>query len=144
MGACQYEGRYRAAAELYAEIIASDARLADDQQNRLRFLATCSAALAGSGRDRDARGLDESGRLHWRKQARDWLRSDLALFRKPFKSNTGRDRESLEATLSDWLTEPDLACLRDPQSCKELLPSEQKEFQALCEDVRALIAETKK
>ncbi len=70
MGICRFEGRYRVAAELYAEIMASDARLADDLNSRTRFLAACSAALAGAGSDRDPGRLDEAGLLRWRKQAR--------------------------------------------------------------------------
>jgi eukaryotic-like serine/threonine-protein kinase len=70
MGICRFEGRYRVAAELYVEIMASDARLSDDLNSRTRFLAACSAALAGLGSDRDPRRLDEAGLLRWRNQAR--------------------------------------------------------------------------
>ena len=79
---CRSEKRYRASAELYAELFSADPRFADDLNARSRYNAACSAALAGAGRGRDAGALDESGRLRWRNQARDWLRADLALARK--------------------------------------------------------------
>ncbi len=143
LGVCQFEERHRAAADLYAEILASDPHLADDLNAKTRYLAACSAALAGAGRGQDAGGLDESGRLRWRKQARDWLRADLELARRLSKSRHTGLREFLKTTLETWSTDPDLAVLRDPGGCDGLLPSEQEEFRALCENLRLLIDETK-
>jgi tetratricopeptide (TPR) repeat protein len=143
LGACQFEGRYRAAAELYADIISSDTRFADDLNTMCRYRASCSAALAGAGRGQDAGTLDAAGRLRWRNRARDWLRADLAAARKLSSSNAGGLSEFLRTTLNNWLNAPELAGLRDPDACKGLLPSEQKEFQTLCGDLRALSIETR-
>jgi eukaryotic-like serine/threonine-protein kinase len=143
LGPCQYEGRYRAAAEIYVEVLASDSQLSDDLFGGMRYRAACTAAAAGSGRGHDAAGLDGAGRLRWRKQARDWLRADLDVARKLAKSRSGELNGFLKLTLKNWSTDPDLAALRDRDACKGLLPSEQKEFLALCEEFRILTNEPK-
>ena len=139
LGACQFERRYRAAAGIYSEILASEPRLAGDLNSKTRYLAACAAASAGAGRGLDAGTLDESERFRRRKQARDWLRADLGLARKLAETDSVGLREFLQFTLRAWLTDPDLAGLRDPDACKGLLPSEQQEFRRLCEALRILI-----
>jgi eukaryotic-like serine/threonine-protein kinase len=139
LGVCQFEGRYRAAAGIYEEILASDARLANDLRAGTRYRAACTAASVGAGSGQDAGGLGESERLHWRNQARDWLRADRDLVRKLSKA----ERVDLPEFSKTWSTDPDLAGLRDTAACKGLHPSEQQEFRALCEEVRILIDGTK-
>ena len=143
LGACQFEGRYRAAVEIYAEVLAADTRLADDVFGETRYRAACTAAAAGSGRGRDADGLDEAERARWRQQARDWLRADLEELRRLSKSARKGLPGFLRETLKHWSTDPDLAALRDPNACQGLLPEEQKAFQDLCDQLRILADETK-
>jgi hypothetical protein len=45
---------------------------------RPNYRAARCAALAGCGRGADGANLSEAERAPWRKQARDWLRADLA------------------------------------------------------------------
>jgi hypothetical protein len=143
LGACQFEGRNRAAAAIYAEVLSADTQLADDVFGGTRFRAACTAAAAGAGRGRDADSLDEEGRARWRKQARDWLRADLEESRRLSKSEKNGLQEFLKERLRNWSTDPDLAALRDRDVCTGLLPAEQKEFQGLCNELRILAGETK-
>ena len=143
LGACQFEGRYRAAAEIYAEVLSADTRLADDVFGETRYRAACTAAAAGSGRGQDADRLDEAERARWRQQARDWLRADLEELRRLSKSARKGLPGFLRDTLKHWSTDPDLAALRDPNACQGLLPEEQKAFQDLCDQLRILTDETK-
>ena len=143
LGACQFEGRYTAAAEIYAEVLFSDTQLADDVFGGTRFRAACTAAAAGAGRDRDADSLDEEGRARWRKQARDWLRADLEESKRLSKSAKNGLQGFLKDRLKNWLTDPDLSALQDRDVCKGLLPAEQNEFQRLCDELRVLADQTK-
>jgi eukaryotic-like serine/threonine-protein kinase len=143
LGACQFEGRYRAAAEIYAEVLSADTRLAADVFGETRYRAACTAAAAGSGRGRDAGRLDEVERARWRQQARDWLRADLEELRRLSKSASKGLPGFLRDTLKHWTTDLDLAGLRDPNTCQGLLPEEQKAFRDLCDQLRILTDETK-
>ncbi len=83
VGVCQYQGRYRAAARLYAEAFAADPGLADNLTTECRYrslreepfyervesvntegryLAARCAALAGCGRGKDAAKLSDAER----------------------------------------------------------------------------------
>jgi tetratricopeptide (TPR) repeat protein len=143
LGACQFEGQYRAAALIYSEVLTTDTHLADDLNAKTRYLAACMAASVGAGRRRETEGLDTSDRLRWRKQARDWLRADLDRARKLLEEKPPWLRDSLESTLKTWTTDPDLEGLRDAAACKELSIAEQKEFQSLSGDLGTLIHKIK-
>ncbi len=143
LGACQFEERYRAAAEIYTEVLASDPHLAGDLYSKTRYRAACTATWVGAGRGQDAGRLDEPERLRWRNQARQWLRADLDLARTLSKSDARGLREFLKNTLDTWLTDPDLSGLRDPNACQGLLPSERQEFRSLCEELRNLVVDPK-
>ena len=99
VGTCQSQGRYHTAARLYAEAFTADPGLADNLttecryrsteeepyyervesvNTEARYLAARCAALAGCGLGRDGAGLSRAERARWRKQARAWLRADLA------------------------------------------------------------------
>src|SRR5262249_48183665 len=102
VGICQFQGRYHAAAQLYADAFATDpasledltsecpgrAALGDRQPvgrveelaSECRYPAARCAALAGCGLGDDGAGLSEAERARWRRQARDWLRADLAVW----------------------------------------------------------------
>jgi hypothetical protein len=74
-----------------------------------------------------------------RKQARDWLRLDLAAWAKKVDTGTVGDRIQAEKTLSPWRDDPDLAGLRDAAALAKLPPAEGQECQALWQEVAALL-----
>ena len=112
VGICQFQGRYHAAARLYADAFAiapalaenlasacrSRAALGDKQPvsrveelaTECRYPAARCAALAGCGLGEDGAKLDEAERARWRRQARDWLRADLAVWALTLDSGSRR------------------------------------------------------
>ncbi|MHC5537455.1 hypothetical protein ACYOEI_04390, partial [Singulisphaera rosea] len=144
LGVCQSEGRYANASSIYGELLAADARLANDLNAGIRYRAACIAALAGAGLGVEGAGLDSNARLRWRQQSRDWLRDDLNLAKRLSETNVAVGlRGFLSNRLKAWKTDPDLAGLRDPNACNGLSPAEQRDFQDLIEALKALVEVTK-
>jgi hypothetical protein len=98
-----------------------------------------AAALAGGGQGDDAAGLGEPERAGLRKQARDWLRLDLAAWAKRVGAGTEADRIQARKTLAPWRDGPELAGLRDPDSLEKLPPAERQECRALWQEVADLL-----
>jgi serine/threonine-protein kinase len=136
---CFVSNYYATAARLYAQALVAAPRLTEDLRAGHRFNATCAAALAGGGRGNDAGSLAEREREALRKQAREWLRLDLAAWAK--KVDTGTDAERIQArkTLESWGGDSALAVVRDPAALDKLLPDERRECKKLWCDVNALI-----
>src|SRR5262249_8704609 len=78
LGACQFLGRHRAAAHLYADAFAADPKLMDDPNARHRYNAARAAVQVGCGRGADANDAEDAEQTGWRKQGLKWLRADLA------------------------------------------------------------------
>jgi hypothetical protein len=123
---------------MYAEVFASDPKLADDLKSAHRYNAACSAAMAGCGRAKDEPALSEAGRATLRRQALDWLRADLALRARQFESGKPESIADVSQKLAHWKTDPDLADVRDPAAMAKLPDDEQREWRALWAEVDAL------
>ena len=149
VGTCQSRGRYHTAARLYAQAFTADPRLADalttecryrsteeepfyerveSVNTEARYLAARCAALAGSGLGSDAAGLSRDERARWRKQARAWLRADLALWGKALDSGFEQDISLAKRMLTHWQIEPDLAGIRDLKALDEASAEERDEL----------------
>src|SRR5262249_12312262 len=93
VGLCQAKRMHAAAARVYADVFAADARLADDLTAGHRYSAACSAALAAAGKGEDAGKLEDKQRGRLREQALDWLRADLKLWASLFaEGEVGKSR----------------------------------------------------
>ena len=114
-------------------------QLTEDLRAGHRFNAARAAALAGGGHGDDVAGLGESEREALRKQARDWLRLDLAAWAKKVDTGTAADRIQAQKTLAPWRDDPDLAGLRDADALERLPPAERQECRALWQEVAALL-----
>jgi serine/threonine-protein kinase len=136
LAACQSEGRYAAAAGLYADAFSADPRLADNPTTEIRYRAALCAALAGCGLGADGPALSESERERWRGRARAWLREDLAAWAE---RAGGDDRAPVRKTMTRWQADPDLSGLREPAALDRLSPEERKEWLALWGDVAAVL-----
>jgi serine/threonine-protein kinase len=160
VGTCQFQGRYQAAAHLYAEAFAADPGLADRLTTECRYrslreepfyervesvntegryLAARCAALAGCGRSKDAAKLSDAERAQWRKQAREWLKADLTQWARTLDSGYELDRNLAKRMLTHWQAEPDLAGLREQNALDELPAEERKECHALWDEVGAVL-----
>src|SRR5262249_50342757 len=99
-----------------------------------RYQAACFAALAAAGQGADADTLDDKERAHWRKQALDWLRADLAAWaRVP-------DRAVVQKVLKLWQQDSRLGGVRDAAALAKLPQAERPEWQRLWADVETLLA----
>ena len=136
---CFVKNHYATAAGLFAEALAATPQLTEDLRAGHRFNAARAAALAGGGHGDDAAGLGEPERAGLRKQARDWLRLDLAAWAKKVDTGTEADRIQARKTLAPWRDDPDLAGLRDPTALRKLRPDERQECGKLWGDVEAVI-----
>jgi serine/threonine-protein kinase len=136
---CFVKHHYATAARLYGEALAATPRLSEDLRAGHRFNAARAAALAGCSHGDDVAGFGEPERGRLRKQARDWLRLDLAAWARKVDTGTAADRIQARKTLAPWRDDPDLAGLRDPGALERLPPSERQECRALWEEVAALL-----
>jgi len=138
---CQHPGKrlYAAAARLSAEAFAADPMVASDLQQQYRYNAACAAALAGCGKSKDDPALDDKTRARWRKQSLDWLRDDLKLWSRQIDGNEPPQNDRTGQSLKHWLSDPDLAGVRDPDAIAKLPTGEQEDWRRLWAEVERLV-----
>jgi serine/threonine-protein kinase len=141
VGVCRFKNLNLASAKLYADAFTADPKLADDPHLGHRSNAACAAALVGSGAGQDGGDLSEAERARWRKQAREWLRAELAACRKKLDSST-TDQALVRKTLTRWQAEPDLAGLRESSAMDNLPAEERNECISLWQEVAKLLQRT--
>ena len=74
-----------------------------------------------------------------RKQARNWLRLDLAAWAKKVDTGTEADRIQARKTLAPGGTTPTWLGCADAETLERLTPSDRQEFLALWQDIAALL-----
>jgi serine/threonine-protein kinase len=134
---CRLKRRYAAAARLAEKAFGDKPQLADDVQAGHRYNAACAAALAGCGRGEDGDKLSAEERARWRKQARAWLRADLAVWAGKLDAGVAADRARAKSMLTHWRADPDLAGLREPSALGGMTAEERKQCVALWKEVNA-------
>jgi serine/threonine-protein kinase len=161
VGACQFQGRYHTAAHLFADAWATDSAPAEDLEadcrwrtalgdrqpigrledlaSACRYPAARCAALAGCGRGRDGAKLSRAERARWRRQARDWLLADLAMWDQLLRGGSRAARVRVRTLLVQWQADPDLAGIRDARATANLSAAERKECQQLWKKVRGVL-----
>jgi tetratricopeptide (TPR) repeat protein len=143
VGAAEFNGLTRASARLYADAFATEPSLANDPERGRRYRAACMAASAGCGRGKDASNLDDEERARLRAQARQWLRAEVAAWGKKIDSAPAA-RESTEEALKLWLTDPDLAGLREPDLLDKLPVAEVRACREMWHEISAQIERTRR
>jgi tetratricopeptide (TPR) repeat protein/tRNA A-37 threonylcarbamoyl transferase component Bud32 len=133
---CGFQQRFTAAARFYRDAFNADAQVVVPN----RYNAACVAARAGTGQGKDAAGLDEPHRARWRRQARDWLRADLAAWAKHPNNSTPPVRTAIRQTLGHWQTDADLVGVRGKAELAKLPEAERREWAKLWADVAVLLA----
>src|SRR5262249_45512665 len=150
-----------AAARLYADAFATDPALAEDLTaacrsrvalgDRLpigrveelasagRYPAARCAALAGCGLGEDGAKLSAAERAHWRKQARAWLRADLAVWAQTLNGRSRAARDLVRRLLTHWQADLDLAGIRESSAMDKLSADERKACLALWNEVAAVL-----
>jgi serine/threonine-protein kinase len=164
VGICQFQGLYGATARLYADAFAAAPEVAEDLVTQClsrlapgnpqpigrledlntvcRYPAARCAAMAGCGLGQDAAKIGEAERTRWRKQARDWLQADLALWTKTLDSGSPAARDRAKRMLMRWRDDQGLAGLRDSSALGKLSPQERQECLALWQEVGDLLKRT--
>jgi tetratricopeptide (TPR) repeat protein len=136
---CLLKKRNVSAARLYADAFAADPNVAEDLKTGLRYVAACSAALAGCGQGEDARKLDNKERARLRQQALAWLRADLKLWTKLVDKGQPQALALASKALQYWQQDTKLAGLRDEKVVAKLPEAEQQAWRQLWADVAALL-----
>jgi tetratricopeptide (TPR) repeat protein len=163
LGICQAEGRNYAAARLFSDALASDpelieelasncrSRAASSESNQrvvelatvCRYPAARSAALAGCGLGKDATTISTEERARWRKQAREWLRDDLAMWSDALSSESPPTQAVVRKLMARWQMDADLAGVREISAIQELPADEQLEWVALWKSVADMLDRVK-
>jgi serine/threonine-protein kinase len=136
---CAMKGRYAAAAGLYADAFAAAPHLGEEPAAGRRYNAACAAALAGFGHGADAAGLSEAERARWRRQARTWLRADVAAWTRKLDTGVPPDHDLVRKVSARWWADPGLTWLRDAGVVEGLPPGERQECLALWQDAGAVL-----
>src|SRR5262249_37749128 len=161
VGICPSRGLCHAAARLYADAFAGEPALAEalisecrsravwgDKQPvgrveelnaQCRYPAARCAALAGCGLGEDGARLSAAERTRWRKQARAWLRADLAVWARTLDSGSRAARVLVRNLLAHWQADPVLAGLRDASAMDRLTADERNACRALWQAVANLL-----
>jgi serine/threonine-protein kinase len=145
LGICEFQRRYKTAAQLFADAFEAEPTLAEessrecsvraagadqrpDQLEALntecRYVAARCAALAGAGSGLGAEETSDQVRARRRNQAAQWLQDDLVFWRHELESDSSTQRDLARKMMMLWRVEPDLASLREPAAL-ELLPAEE-------------------
>jgi eukaryotic-like serine/threonine-protein kinase len=84
-------------------------------------------------------GVGRAERARWRKQARAWLRADLALWVKTLDGGSKPDLGLARRMLTRWQVEPDLAGVRELKALDQASAEERDECFALWDEVGTVL-----
>jgi serine/threonine protein kinase/Flp pilus assembly protein TadD len=105
------------------------------QLGRCCYAAARAAVRASAIQGADKARLGEPERADLRRQALNWLRTNLELTTKLQK-----DGKMVDWSLTDWQSDPALAPVRNPAELTKLPKTEREQWQGLWADVAALLA----
>jgi hypothetical protein len=97
---------------------------------------------AGCGQGKDEPPLDDANKVHWRKQAMDWLKADLGAWSKNLDSGNPQARPTITQALQHWKADADLAGIREPAALAKLPADEQNTCRALWSQVDAMLSKS--
>jgi serine/threonine-protein kinase len=124
---CHYLGHPAAAAAYFSRAFADDPSLAG--QSGARLVAALASVKAAAADDKEAARL--------RRQALDWLRADLASFKKPAGDQAAAELEAVRAEVARMRHHPALAPVRDPAALANLPGAERGEWQKFWAEAEA-------
>jgi serine/threonine protein kinase/tetratricopeptide (TPR) repeat protein len=139
---CQHKKRNHAAARFYTEAFGADPKLADTLRAPHRYNAACAAALAGCGQGEDVAQLDDEARARLRRQALDWLRTDLQNWRDHLEKEPDKAHLLVQRTLRHWQQDADFASARGAGPLARLPEAERQAWQQLWDEVETLVRRT--
>jgi serine/threonine-protein kinase len=125
--------RYADAVRLCSKAFDADPKQADDLQAAHRYHAACCAALAAAALE-----PNDKERLRLQGKALDWLRADLALWKKHVETGNAWGSALAQRVLWSWQREPGLTSVRDKEGLATLPGPERKAWEQFWDDVEAL------
>lgn len=136
---CQlYKKRYLAALRFYEEAFTAEPKLTGDQPSLPRYNAACAAALAGCGQGEDADKLGPNAYARLRRQALNWLRADMAAWRKILEGDRSKAASAVRQQMQHWLQDTDFAGVRGPDALAKLAEAERQDWLKLWAEVDGL------
>ena len=129
-----------AAVRFYTTAFSERPQLADDLQGQFRYNAACAATLVGCGQGKDADQSDEKERARLRRQALDWLRTDLAAYRRLLEKESEKAGSAVRQRMQHWQQDKDFAGVRGPKALARLPEAERQAWQKLWADVADTLA----
>jgi tetratricopeptide (TPR) repeat protein len=141
---CSLKHLYAAGARFYQDAFAVLPELADDVAHWHRYNAACQAARAGCGQGEDTSQVDEIQRTSWRRQALEWLRSDLTHWANQAESNSPEPRLTVQRKLEHWRRDSDLSGVRDVAALATLPAEEQDAWRRLWTDVEDTLIKSRR
>jgi tetratricopeptide (TPR) repeat protein len=130
---CHCKGFRVAATRLTVDAFMREPNLADDLGSFYRYNGACSAVLAAAGNAVDTGLPPDKVKQMLRRQALDWLRADL-LQCVASRAANARGWEG-----RPWLSDPELASVRDDQALLRLPDDELLAWRKLWRDVATLL-----
>jgi tetratricopeptide (TPR) repeat protein len=139
---CAATGHPVRAAELYRQAFRDRPALTDAKAGHV-FGAVLAAVQAGLGRG-DGANLDKQARSAWRRQALQWLRTELdALTRRVTTEPRPRWR-GVVLVLRSWRADVGLAGVRAADELKKLPADERQQWQTFWAEVEALFQKARR
>ncbi len=129
-------GRYAEALKGLVAVMREQPDLAEEPRNYFRYNAACSALRCAKCLGVDA--PPEAERPAYRKQALEFLTTDLAALRKLSATDTAPVHRQLKL----WFADQDLASVRGPEAIAQLPADERDAWNSLWAEVRALRDQT--
>jgi serine/threonine-protein kinase len=136
---CVFKKHYAAAARFSRDAFTAEPERAEAVLESTRYNAACAAALVGCGQGKDADTLDDKERAFWRRQAVDWLRQDLAWWRKALNNGDAQTKARAGQELQHWKNDDDLAGVRTRGALARLADEERVQWEKLWADVDVLL-----
>jgi serine/threonine-protein kinase len=135
----QHRSLNTAAVRFYTDAFTEQPRLADDLQGHHRYNAASAAALAGCGQGKDVEQTDGKERIRLRARSLEWLRADLAAYRKLLEKVPDRAAPLVRERMQRWQKDTDFAGVRGAEALAKLPEAERHDWQKLWADVTDLL-----
>jgi tetratricopeptide (TPR) repeat protein len=137
---CYGKQLFATSARLWTQAFAARPTLAEYPKTGRHYHAARAAARAGCGQGNDDPSPDAAARAVFRAQSRDWLATDLAPWSEQRDPTADAAPREIRLQLARWRTDPDLACVRDPEALAKLSDSERAGWDSLWATAGALLA----
>jgi serine/threonine-protein kinase len=137
--ATHIEQRFAVTARLIARSLDAHPHWADFDQDPPRYYGAVCATVAATERDSNLQYAPEADLPGLRKQALQWLRAELSRKAQQWVEGSPEQRDTIRKALAFWTVDGWLAGLREESRLARLPETEQMEWRALWDEVRALL-----